>query len=596
MRTFDEIQADITAATNIHDLPALTALAEEMQALASPVANAVAFNTLGIVDLSTGNILSGKERFAHALAEYEKLGNRSGVAGVICNLGIVYYSTGEYPAALEYYSRALSLYEDLGDRAGMARACGSVGNVYYSTGDYPLAMKHYRRTLALFEEIGSRLGAARAEASLGILYYCIGDNETALEHYQKARSVLDELGGRATVASIIGNMGNLYAETDDYVRALEYYGQALALYEEFGDVDGVVHITGSMIVTLLTHDRFTEAAELLDRQATMQIEHPDAKARRMSNLAILAEHHEDLDAAQRHLTEALAITTEAGMRTASLEYHQKLRDLAQRRNDFAGFIEHNAEFLRISEEVRGKESIQKLAMMEAERNSEAERREHEKHRALLYSALPKSIADRMIRGEDVTGDYFNDAAVMFLDIAGFTSHTSDMPPAFVVKMLENMFTTIDGICDKYDVVKIKTIGDSYMCFRGDGNATTNASSIANVALDAMKEVFTWLNGESVRFRIGLHIGPATAGVIGTQRLQYDVWGDTVNVASRMESTGEAGRIHVSQAFAENLEEESRINNQESNRESTQHMIKHRGEIDVKGKGMMKTYWLENTST
>jgi class 3 adenylate cyclase len=99
----------------------------------------------------------------------------------------------------------------------------------------------------------------------------------------------------------------------------------------------------------------------------------------------------------------------------------------------------------------------------------------------------------------------------------------------------------------------------------------------------MKEVFTWLNGEAVRLRIGLHIGPVTAGVIGTQRLQYDVWGDTVNVASRMESTSEPGKIQISEALKEALTQAL----------SEAHIVP-RGETEVKGKGLMNTYWLEES--
>jgi adenylate cyclase len=154
-----------------------------------------------------------------------------------------------------------------------------------------------------------------------------------------------------------------------------------------------------------------------------------------------------------------------------------------------------------------------------------------------------------------------------------------------------IFNAIDAICTTHDVIKIKTIGDSYMCFRGDADASTNARSVARVALDVLQVApsvapsvapgvaFKWPNGETIRFRAGIHIGPATAGVIGTQRLQYDVWGDTVNVASRMESTGEPGRIHVSDAFAQHLAADALT-------------LIPRGLVDIKGKGAMQTYWLE----
>jgi class 3 adenylate cyclase len=191
----------------------------------------------------------------------------------------------------------------------------------------------------------------------------------------------------------------------------------------------------------------------------------------------------------------------------------------------------------------------------------------------------------MIRGEKVTGDHFDHAAVLFIDVAGFTTHTAAMHPGDVVQLLEDLFSRMDSICDRHSAVKIKTIGDSYMCFRGDGTQAENALSIAHLALDVARTPFAWPDGSPLVVRMGAHIGPATAGVIGTQRLQYDVWGDTVNVASRMESHGEPGRVHVSEAFAAAL----RLN--DSMTPDSMALLK-RGSIAVKGKGEMTTYWLE----
>ncbi|MCO6465931.1 MAG: hypothetical protein J5I53_04865, partial [Bradyrhizobiaceae bacterium] len=227
-----------------------------------------------------------------------------------------------------------------------------------------------------------------------------------------------------------------------------------------------------------------------------------------------------------------------------------------------------------------------------------------------------------IRGENVT-DHFDHAVVFFCDIVGFTSHSSEMDAPDVVRLLETLFRSFDELCAKHGITKVKTIGDAYLCFKGDEGGFANAQAVAAFATELQSMPRHWPNGEPLQLRVGVHIGTATAGVIGTERLQYDVWGDTVNVASRMESTGEPGRIHVSEAFAHALahtlaqapSQEEQGTTEDSAQSPAQTAVQataltavqataltaelttaftttYRGETDVKGKGMMKTYWLE----
>jgi len=185
--------------------------------------------------------------------------------------------------------------------------------------------------------------------------------------------------------------------------------------------------------------------------------------------------------------------------------------------------------------------------------------------------------------------------VIFLDIVGFTTISDRIPSGHVVHLLEQIFTTLDAVCGKHNVVKIKTIGDSYMAvsFENVVNAASCALDMIS-SLDALEITMPPALGDTswtkdvgdIKVRIGIHCGPVTAGVIGTQRMQYDVWGDTVNVASRMESTSEPGKIHISEAFATLLPATSSGDSAER-----PFQVMERGTMEIKGKGMMKTYWL-----
>jgi len=559
----------------------------------------------------TGEYAQTLEQFKIALKHFEELGDRGGAASVISNIGAVYFSMADYAAALEYRHRAVAMFEELGLHTNAANDSGNIGNVYAQTGEYPLALEQYHRSLAVSLLHGDRSTEAYITAKIGSVYASMGDNEKAIEHFERALSMHHELGERSGIAGLTFTIGGVRGNMGDVNVALESFRKALMLYEELGDRRGIALVRSSILSALIALHAIAEAEALLQDMDSMLIEEPSTILyRELSRAAIQSLHGND-DAATHTLLAALDVAREHNIAATQASIHRELRDLCQKRNDFPGYIEHNSEFTRITEEINGKETATKVAMQESQRRIDAERKEHERHMAVLHSTLPKHIADRVARGE-VVNDTFDNAAVLFLDVVGFTTHTSALDAGVVVALLQNIFTTFDAICAEHNVMKIKTIGDSYMAVGFPSEH--HVEDLATVALAMQACEFTWPHtSEPVQFRIGLHVGPVVAGVLGTERLQYDVWGDTVNVASRMETSGEAGRVHVSAAFAANLQSNteyriqnsiSESDNQESHEvplvtshlslvtTSTSLVTFLRGEIDVKGKGMMKTYWLE----
>ncbi len=204
--------------------------------------------------------------------------------------------------------------------------------------------------------------------------------------------------------------------------------------------------------------------------------------------------------------------------------------------------------------------------------------EHKRSEDLLFNILPRSVADRLIEDHKNIADSFENVSVLFADIVGFTSMTSKISPENLVSMLNNIFTKLDDLAQKYGLEKIKTIGDCYMVASGlpEKNAD-HAIHITNFALD-MLDVMALMNigkEEPIILRIGINSGPVVAGVIGKKKFIYDLWGDTVNVASRMETNGIAGQIQITEATF--------------NLVSGHFEIIERGEINIKGKGMLPTF-------
>jgi adenylate cyclase len=199
---------------------------------------------------------------------------------------------------------------------------------------------------------------------------------------------------------------------------------------------------------------------------------------------------------------------------------------------------------------------------------------------LLLNVLPQQIVDRLNAGETNIADRHDDIAVLFSDFVGFTTISSELPVAVLVEELNRLFSEFDALCTDLGVEKIKTIGDAYLAVAGLGDGVGEPAAAACDLALAMVDAVERVRASSAadwRIRIGIHVGPAVAGVIGTRKFVYDVWGDTVNVASRLESTSEPGRIHVSSRVSERL--------------AGAYTFTSRGSIDLKGKGVTETCFL-----
>lgn len=204
--------------------------------------------------------------------------------------------------------------------------------------------------------------------------------------------------------------------------------------------------------------------------------------------------------------------------------------------------------------------------------------ERERAEKLLLNILPAPIAARLKDGEQVIADHFEEVTVLFVDIENFTPLASSMPPDRLVDMLNGIFSVFDAIVEKHGLEKIKTMGDAYMAVGGlPIPSREHAEAVANAALEMLAE-FPHLTEDNLRLRIGIHTGPVVAGVIGKKKFNYDLWGDTVNIASRMQSHGQPDRIQVTARTYEHLMD--------------MFDLQPRGEIEVRGKGVMQTYLLQ----
>ena len=220
-------------------------------------------------------------------------------------------------------------------------------------------------------------------------------------------------------------------------------------------------------------------------------------------------------------------------------------------------------------------------LRETERAERAMEAEYERSERLLANILPETIADRLKDpARSVIADKYDDASILFADIAGYTKRASDTAPAELVRFLDRLYTDLDALVDRHGLEKVKTSGDSYMVVSGVPTPRSDhLEALAALALDMADAVsgLTDRQGQAVPLRIGMACGPVVAGVVGAKKFFYDVWGDAVNVASRMESTDVEGRIQVPDDVYERLRDSF--------------VLEERGYVEVKGKGPMHTWYL-----
>jgi adenylate cyclase len=221
-----------------------------------------------------------------------------------------------------------------------------------------------------------------------------------------------------------------------------------------------------------------------------------------------------------------------------------------------------------------------LLLGEAIRGRRALDAERERSERLLLNVLPAPIAARLKQGEEVIADGFPEVTVLFADLVDFTRRSQETTPERVVRVLDELFTALDRLAERHGLEKIKTVGDAYMAVGGlPEPRPDHAEAVADMALAVREEVARHLDpgGRSLQVRIGIDTGPVVAGVIGRRKFSYDLWGDTVNTASRMESNGVAGCIQVTDRAYRRLRDRYRF--------------ERRGPVEIKGKGELVTWFL-----
>jgi class 3 adenylate cyclase len=554
---------------------------------------AEAWNTRGNMALDTNNLAGALEALERARDLFLQIGRQSNADACTANIGLVYQNQGDHPRTIELLSELIER-----DALPQERdtTYNTIGNAYMTAGDLAKAYEYFRRCLDVTQSIRLR---AYCLNNIGNVLQALGENVEALGYYRHAVEVGNTVDVR-TADRMHMSVAVQHVRNGSYADALV-------------ELDHLEHILDpdfdAFLLMICKRLRAQVALERGDTNSANRIveEIGDYFAdtyrieEHLQVIEMRAKLIDDVQESVRMLAAAAAAAREQSLVHTQLDLLATLRNKHEQLADYRSALRTADEHHTLERTVFSQNQAKRRAMIDADHRMSEERVLAEQQRNLLHSMLPPAIVERLVGGEPVN-DLFEETSVIFLDIVGFTELSSTLKASEVVALLDTVFRAFDEVCKRHSITKIKTIGDSYMAVAGlPEPLTDHAHSAAQAALEMMQALHAL--PANLQARIGIHCGPVTAGVIGTDRLQYDVWGDTVNVASRLESTSEPGRVHVSEAFACSLTNLTPLTLERGGAEGAgvrlpggaeSAGVRSRGQIELKGKGTMATYWLERT--
>lgn len=556
-----------------------------------------ALNTMGIALWVQSDFDGALEYFSASLAIREEIRDEAGVAGSLANIGLIHKQRGDYPRALEYQLKGLALDEARGYRSGVARSLTNIGNIHISMQEYARALEYHQRALAISEEEADSASLARALGNVGLVYQNLGDDDAALRYQERSLRIRELIGDKRGEAIALYNVGLVLKNKGELAAALDHQLRALALEEELGNRQGIAQ----------SHVEIAEVHLAMGRSALALVS--AAKA------ATIAEAIGDPETLKGAELIAYRVHRKAGREGKALQHYERyiqLRDsimgeenqqeVARQETRF----EYEKRMLADSLSFATEQAVKDLHIAEQRASISKQRlglagvgvglllitalaisirRGKKRSDELLLNILPEETARELKAKGKAEARLYDQVTVLFTDFKGFTELSAILPPRELVAMIDECFSAFDDIVGRYGVEKIKTIGDAYMAVGGLPTANnTHARDVVSAALDIRQ----WMAGFQERraakglpapgVRLGVHSGPVVAGIVGSRKFQYDIWGDTVNTASRMESHGEISQVNVSAATRSLL--------------GDAFVCRSRGRLPVKGKGELDMFIVE----
>ena len=574
-------------------------------------------------------------RIAFSAKELSKAaGFNKGLALANKNIGMGYYFKGDYLEALAAWEEALNIYTKIGDRRGIANMLSNQAAIYYNQGDDAKSLELDLKSLKIAEETNDTLRVISSLNNIGTLYL----NKTttynkAIENFKKAYYLSGKINDNQGLGSSAVNLGTTYYKLNDDDKSLFFLNKAIKALEGTQDIIWALNYLSKVYSrrqefdkAFETHYKAIEYSKAVDSKLDL--------TQSFISLAQTFASKSDFKSSIKSYKNALFISVPSKFITENKDIYEGLKNAYSNINDYKNAYKYQELLLAIKDTIYNVNTDKKLGLLQF--NFDLEKKESkiklltkdtelkqkeisrqkivrnsfiggfvivllfagiffkqrnrigkEKKRSdeLLLNILPEEVAEELKEKGEAEARLMEEVTVLFTDFKGFTAMSEKLSPKDLVRDIHECFSAFDRIMEKYGIEKIKTIGDAYMAAGGipveDPDQATNIIKAAFEIRQFIEEGKARKIANNLPFfeiRIGIHTGPVVAGIVGIKKFAYDIWGDTVNTASRMESSGEPGKVNISSTTYEKVKD--------------QFNCTHRGRISAKGKGEIDMYFVE----
>ena len=566
----------------------------------------VVLNNLAAIYKDQGHIDSALAAHRRSLTIRQERHDTLGIATSLNNIGLILYDQGRIPEALEHYTDALHLYEALHDADGTATVLHNLAGIYSDQGDNDQALGYFLQALSLDSALDDAYSMASTEDNIGLVLERKGEMDKALQHYQEALRLHERADDVRGMGYSLRNIAGIELRRGDAAMALAHATQSLDRMSTSDDKRGQASALCMVGLALEASGRRREAIErgsealILARELGYPLALRDA-AQLLGRLYRSQQRwREALEMQDLYSTMRDSLHNEDARRSAIREqfkyaYEKKEAALKaeQRQQELLARERSQKEKNRRNILLLGSASLLLLAigllsrLRYMRRSRAAIQKERDVSDSLLHNILPDEVATELKQKGHADARHFDRATILFTDFKDFTSLAESLSPADLVEELNACFEAFDRIITTRGIEKIKTIGDAYMAAGGlPDPKTSSPTDVVLAALEMQAFMIARKNERDAQglpgfeMRVGIHTGSVVAGIVGVKKFAYDIWGDTVNIASRMESSGEIGQVNISENTYSLVNHEKGL------------VFTARGKVQAKGKGAMEMYFVQ----